>query len=71
MKPHLIYLSIGILTLALNLFLSLHMVRRYAGARRKGMAAGEDMITFSLKGEKGKEQDAAEAALYDDTVALQ
>lgn len=71
MKPYLIYLFIGILTLALNLLLSLHVVRRYTGTRRKNISGCEDIITFSLKGGKVKEQGTTEAVLYDDTVALQ
>jgi hypothetical protein len=64
------YLSIGILTFILNLFLSLHVIKGCSSTRRKSIEGGEDMVTFSLKAEKGKEHDTTEAVLFDDTVAL-
>ena len=71
MKPHFIYLSIGILTFILNLFLSLHMIKRCSSTRRNSIEGSEDMVTFSLKAENGKERDTTEAVLSDDTVAAQ
>lgn len=71
MKLQFIYISIGILTLVLNLVFTLHIIRKCKDTGQKEILGCDDIITFRLTGESSSDGDTTEAAFYDDTVALQ
>lgn len=71
MKLHFIYMSIGILTLVLNLVLTMHIIRKHKEIRHKNTLNGDDIITFRLGGESSNIDNTTGAVIYDDTVSLQ
>lgn len=71
LKLHYIYLFIGISTLALNIILTLHIIRKHARASSKVARDCDDIITFSLTRDGSAEDATTAAVAYDDTVPLE
>jgi hypothetical protein len=71
LKLHYVYISIGILTLVLNLVLTLHLIRKRKDIRHKSALDYDDIVTFRLGLENSNGDNTTEALPYDDTVALQ
>lgn len=71
MKLHLIYLMIGITTMLLNIYLTIHMIRGQGRKSSSDIPKHEEVIIFTLKKGTKPETAAATAACYDDTVLLQ
>ncbi|HWR61383.1 MAG TPA: hypothetical protein VN580_07215 [Clostridia bacterium] len=70
MKLHIVYLSVCIITLVLNLCLSRHMMSRYISGRSRKASGCDEVITFSLKGRSGIGEGTTETVPCDDTAAL-
>ncbi|KUO69932.1 MAG: hypothetical protein APF77_17470 [Clostridia bacterium BRH_c25] len=70
MKLHLIYISVGIATLLLNLALTLHIMRKNTSTRHKESWDGDDVITFRLARDSNAEGATTVAEPYDDTLHL-
>lgn len=68
MKLQYIYLSVGILTLALNILLTLHIMGRHEIRTGEEIPNCDDIITFRLRKENSTENDTTAAVQYDDTV---
>ncbi len=70
MKSDIIYLSICLLTLVLNLILIRQLISRAKHIRSKAVDGCEDVITFELERSSGICDDTTETILNDDTIAL-
>ncbi|MHB1394036.1 MAG: hypothetical protein ACYCYE_13375 [Clostridia bacterium] len=71
MKLHYIYVLLGIITLALNLALIMHLFRSHKSEVCKETWEGNDLITFRLSREHNAEGVTTAAVPYDDTVPLE
>lgn len=71
MKSDIIYLSICLLTLVLNLILIRQLISRAKYIRSKAADGCEDVITFKLEKGSGSYDDTTETILDDDTITLQ
>lgn len=70
MKLDMIYLSICLLTLVLNLILSWQLIRRDKYMHSKTDDGCEEVITFRLERSSSIYDDITETILTDDTIAL-
>lgn len=70
MKLHYVYLLLGILTLALNIALTLHLFRGHNSRDYKETWEENDIITFRLDRGNNAEGATTVAVPYDDTAPL-
>lgn len=70
MRLHCIYLSIGLLTLGLNILLTLHIVRKYRKKANKRGQGPNEIITFKLTGGCEAFGIADQGIPCDDTIPL-
>jgi hypothetical protein len=71
LKLHYIYVLLGILTLALNLALTLHLFRSHKSGNYKETLERNELITFRLTREHNAEGVTTAAVPYEDTVPLE
>lgn len=71
LKLHYIYLFIGISTLALNLVLTIHLIRKRTITDCKENRDCDEVITFRLTGENSVEGATTAAVPYEDTIPLE
>lgn len=71
MKLDIIYLSISLLTLVLNLILSRKLICRDKYMNRKAADGCEDVITFKLEKSSGVYDDTTVTILTDDNMEPQ
>lgn len=71
MKLQFIYMIIGFSTLALNLILTLNLIKRQAGISRKEIPDDDDIITFRLTRDYSGEKYTTAAIPCDDTMPLE
>lgn len=71
MKFGYLYAIIGISTLALNILLTVSIIKRHTGIKHKDTRSCDDIITFRLDQKKADEAYTTAAIPYDDTVPLE
>lgn len=71
MKLHYIYLFIGFSTLALNIALTFHIIKRHTSTNYKENRGCDDVITFRLSRENSADGITTESAPCDDTMPLE
>lgn len=71
MKLGYIYVLIGISTLALNIILTLHIIKKHVYSKYRETWENDDVVTFSLAGREASEAATTSAISYDDTLPLE
>jgi hypothetical protein len=71
LKLDYLYMLIGISTLALNIALTLHIIKKHSGAKHKETRSYDDVIIFKLAGKEDSGMLTTSAIPYDDTIPLE
>ncbi len=71
MKLGYLYAIIGISTLALNIVLTVSIIKKHTGTKHKDTRSCDDVITFRLDRKEANEAYTTMAIPYNDTVPLE